>query len=101
MRFVPHRILHALLEGIDPEELGRKAFAHNRVFIEKYKSYWQSQKDSRTTGVAVVLDAPGIITSNNQLTTLHEVTMNNAVPKESAEYGFLLGIAENVFNQRT
>jgi hypothetical protein len=90
-----------LLEGSSPTELGQKAFAYNRTFIEKYKSYWQAQKDSRTIGVAVVLDAPAILKSDKQLTILHEVTMNNAVPVDTAEYRLLIGMADHVFQKRT
>lgn len=90
-----------LLEGSDSVELGRKAFAYNRAFIEKYKSYWQSQKDRRTIGVAVVLDSPGILKANKQLLTLHEVTMNNSVAPDTEEYSLLLSMAEHVFNKRT
>lgn len=90
-----------LLEGSSPTELGQTAFAHNRAFIEKYKSYWQAPKDGRTIGVAVVLDAPGILKGERQLTTLHEVTMNNAVPVDTAEYRLLIGMADHVFQNRT
>jgi hypothetical protein len=89
-----------LLEGSDSVELGRKAFAYNRAFIEKYKSYWQSQRDSRTIGVAVVLDSPGVLKANKQLLTLHEVTMNNSVSPDTEEYGLLLSMAEHVFNKK-
>ncbi|MFQ2636772.1 hypothetical protein ACK3ZK_18020 [Aeromonas caviae] len=90
-----------LLEGANPTQLGQKAFAYNHAFIEKYKPYWQAQKDGRTIGVAVVLDAPGILKSEKQLTTLHEVTMNNTVPVDTMEYRLLVDIGENIFQKRT
>ncbi len=88
-----------LLEGDDSVELSKKAFAYNRAFIEKYKSHWQSQRDRRTIGVAVVLDSPGILRANKQLVTLHEVTLNNSVATDTEEYGLLVNMAEHVFNK--
>lgn len=88
-----------LLEGNSPDELGQKAFAYNHAFINKHRSNWQSPKDSRTIGVAVVLDSPGMLTVNKQLITLHEVAMNNSVPPSTPEYGLLVGVAERVFNR--
>ncbi|WKJ90262.1 hypothetical protein QZJ86_19985 [Methylomonas montana] len=90
-----------LLEGRDPNELGQKAFNHNRAFIEKYKSYWQSNPDQRTIGTAVVLDTPGRLIDNKQLATVHEVAMNNCVPTDTMEYQLLLSMAECVFKERT
>lgn len=90
-----------LLEGVDHNELGVKAFTHNRAFVEKYKAYWQGMPDRRTLGVAIILDSPGIITSSKQLVTCHEVTVNNSVPINTQDHDLLLRIAGHVFPRRT
>ncbi len=86
-----------LLEADTPVLLADSAFAHNAAFIENHKSIWQSGLDKRTLGVLIVLDSPGIIKSKNQLTTCHEVTLNNCVPVKSPDYEILLDVANKVF----
>jgi len=90
-----------LLEGNDDKVLGDIAFSHNCAFINRYRSHWQRISDQRTLGVAVTLDTPGIITSNNQLVTCHEVTINNSVPVDTSDYDYFLKIANHVFPRRT
>ena len=90
-----------LLEGIDPESLCNKAFAHNAAFIERYRSYWQEKVDQRTLGVAVVLDTPGMLKSEKRLVTCHEVTMNDCIPPGTKDYKLLLHVAAEVFSKRT
>lgn len=90
-----------LLEGSDDKTLGENAFAHNIAFIDKYRSYWQDIPDRRTLGVAVILDSLGIITSNNQIVTCHEVTINNCVPVNTTDHNLLLRITSHVFPKRT
>ena len=89
-----------LLEADTHEHLGEKAFAHNRAFIETHRHHWQSGKDNRTLGVAVVFDTPGIVGSQKLLVTCHEVAMNNAVPVNTPDYHLLLRIAHEVFPKR-
>lgn len=89
-----------LLEAADDKELGNKAFAYNAAFINKYKNNWQQKVDKRTLGTTVILDAPGMLTTQKQLTTCHEVTMNNSVPINTTDYALLVGIARNVFAAR-
>jgi hypothetical protein len=86
-----------LLEAVDSVSLGNKAFAHNATFIEKNKMYWQDKVDRRTLGVAVILDAPGMITSEKKLVTCHQVTMNNCILPESKDYDLFLKLAGKVF----
>lgn len=86
-----------LLEGADPESLGKNAYAYNAEFIERYRSYWQKKVDPRTLGIAVVLDTPGMLKSENKLVTCHEVTMNNCIPVDTHDYKLLLRIAGEVF----
>lgn len=90
-----------LLEGMDHEALGVKAFAHTRAFVEKYKAYWQGKPDRRTLGVAVILDSPGVIASSRQLVTCHEVTVNNSVPVNTTDHELLVRVAGHVFPRRT
>jgi len=89
-----------LLKAETPEELGEKAFAHNRAFIETHRHHWQSGKDDRTLGVAIVFDTPGIVGSRKLLVTCHEVSMNNAIPVNTPDYRLLLRVAHEVFPKR-
>ena len=90
-----------VLEAEDPQLLGDKAFAYNRVFIETYRALWQVQVDQRTLGVAVVLDAPGLVGATKKLVTCHEVAMNNSVPVNTPNYALLHKLASHVFPKRT
>lgn len=90
-----------LLEGEDSNEVGLKAFSHNRKFIENYGGLWQGTKDKRTLGVVVVQDSPAMLTQNDQLVTCHEVTANNCIPKAHPEYYDFLGLINYVFPKRT
>ncbi len=89
-----------LLEADSPESLGEKAFEYNQAFIEQYRSYWQTKIDKRTLGVAVVHDALGVIKPNNQLTTCHEITVNNCIPSNTADHALLLQVTHQVFPKR-
>ena len=89
-----------VLEANTPEELGDKAFAHNRAFIETNRHHWQTGREQRTLGIAVVLDAPGIVGSQKRLVTCHEIAMNNAVSMGNPDYQLLLNIAHKVFPKR-
>lgn len=89
-----------LLAADTPEDLGDKAFAHNKAFIETNRHHWQTGKEERTLGVAVVLDAPGIVGSQKRLVTCHEIAMNNAVRMGNPGYHLLLNIAHEVFPKR-
>lgn len=86
-----------LLEAENSNALGEKSFAYNAAFIKQYRSNWQANVDQRTLGVAVVLDSPGILTSNQQLITCHEVTMNNCVLPNTPSYDLLVHVAHRVF----
>lgn len=86
-----------LIEADTPEEVGDAAAKHSRAFVDSYKEVWQSDRDSRTLGVAVVLDTPGVILSNGQFTTCHQVTLNNAVPVNSREHELLMSLAQRIF----
>lgn len=89
-----------LLEGEDHEEIGIKAFGYNKKFIHKYNKHWQDGVDKRTLGVAVIFDTPGVLKKSMQLTTCHEVTINNSVPTNTMDHSLLLDIASRVFAAR-
>ena len=89
-----------LLVAADDKELGNKAYNYNERFIREYNKYWQENVDKRTLGVAVVLDTPGVLKNINQLTTCHEVTLNNSVPENSRDHSLLLDIATHVFAEK-
>ena len=86
-----------LLEGADDKDLGNKAYSYNARFIRDFNRHWQGNVDKRTLGVAVVLDTPGVLKISNQLTTCHEVTLNNSVPPNTSDHSLLLDIATQVF----
>lgn len=86
-----------LLEATDSKELSDIAFAHNAAFIEKHKKIWQENVDKRTLGVTIILDTPGVLKDSQQLTTCHEVTMNNSVLPYTNNYRLMLDIARDVF----
>lgn len=86
-----------LLVANSSEALADAAFRHNAAFIAQYKSSWQMGVDHRTLGVAIILDAPGIIESENKLVTCHEITMNNSVPVETENHALLFRVAHQVF----
>ncbi len=89
------------LEGATPESIGESAFNYNATFIERYRRYWQTNVDTRTLGVAVVLDTPGLVKRIKQVITCHEVTVNNCISSDSKDYPLLLNVAYNVFSRRT
>jgi hypothetical protein len=88
-----------LLEADNPKSIGDKAFAYNQVFINKYRSYWQTNVDQRTLGTGIVLDTPGILKPVKQLITCHEVAINNSVPINTSDYYLLRKIADHVFHR--
>ena len=89
-----------LLEAQNAANLGKKAFAHNAAFIEKYRSYWQTKVDPRSLGVIVVLDTPGMLSVEKKLVTVHETTMNNCMPAGTKDYRLLLRVTKEVFKKR-
>src|SRR5690606_36739454 len=89
-----------LLEAKDDQSLGESGMKHCIAFIDEHRNVWQEKVDSRTLGALVVLDAPGVIQTENKLVTLHEVAMNNSVPKGSSDYRLFMHIAQNVFAKR-
>lgn len=89
-----------LLEGENSNEVGLKAFSHNKKFIKRYGDLWHKTKDKRTLGVVIVQDSPAILTSDNQLVTCHEVTANNCIPKTYPDYFMFLGLVSEVFPKR-
>ena len=89
-----------LLEGKDAVDLGNKAFAYNAAFIDKHNRLWIGTKDKRTLGAVVIFDLPGILKQNKQLTTCHEVTLNNSVPSNTPDHDLLLRVAHEVFAAR-
>ncbi|GAA4649272.1 hypothetical protein GCM10023116_15460 [Kistimonas scapharcae] len=88
-----------LLEANDDIELGNKAHAICHDFLKKYQTYWQKSRDSRTMGVAIVLDCPGVIKSRNMLVTAHQIVMTNTIPTNSDNYPFFMEIARSVFGK--
>jgi hypothetical protein len=64
------------VEAKDSSELGNSAFLYNTKFIERYGSYWLTPADKRTLGAVIVLDIPAKISSNNLLTTCHQIAIN-------------------------
>lgn len=86
-----------LLVADNSKTLADAAFSHNEGFIDRYKSCWQADVDQRTLGVAVILDAPGVIESEKKLVTCHEITINNSIPVETDNYALLLRVAHKVF----
>jgi hypothetical protein len=90
-----------LIEGKDSNEVGLKAFSHNRKFINRYGNLWHKTNDKRTLGVVIVQDSPAILTTNNQLVTCHEVTANNCIPETNPDYLRFLGLVSDVFPKRT
>ena len=90
-----------VIEAGDPQSLGEKAFAHNCAFIEAHRSRWEQEVDSRTLGVVVVLDVPGLVGATQKLVTCHEATMNNSVPVGTSNYQLLHRFGSHVFPKRT
>jgi len=82
-------------------ELADAAYRYNVAFINKYKLLWQIGVDSRTLGVAIILDAPGEISTESKLVTCHEITMNNSVPVNTENYEFLLQVAHQIFDRKS
>jgi hypothetical protein len=90
-----------VIEADDLQSLGEKAFAYNRAFIDTHSALWHAQIGSRTLGVAVVLDVPGVVGATRKLVTCHEVAMNNAVPINTPSYALLHEFSTHVFPRRT
>lgn len=87
-----------ILEAENDRDLGDRASAHNMKFIRQHQGIWQGGVDSRTLGVAIILDVPGVLVGNGkQLTTCHEITVNNSVHQRSKEHDLLLQVAARVF----
>jgi hypothetical protein len=86
-----------LLVAENPMTLADVAFRHNAGFIETYKSCWQMNVDQRTLGVAIILDAPGVIEAEKKLVTCHEITIINSVPVDTDNYALLHRVAHQVF----
>lgn len=86
-----------LLVDKNAKALSDAAFRYNAAFIAQYKSFWQVEVDQRTLGAAVILDAPGVIDTENKLVTCHEISMSNSVPVETENYALLFRVAHQVF----
>lgn len=88
------------LEADSVQNLGQMASKHNVAFINKYRNDWKNCDDSRTLGVLIILDAPGVLVSENKLITIHEAAVNNCVSTDSPEYQLLISLANSVFANR-
>lgn len=87
-----------LIEASSQAELGEKASAYNKEFINNYGKLWHTCKDPRTLGAAIFFDVPGMLMPQQRVERCHEVMFNNAVPEGTDGYHFLFDTVGSVFH---
>ena len=89
---------HGILEGDTSDALGKMASKHVDFFISRYKHHWQRTKDLRSIGVIVDFFTPGVIKSENLITTCIQMAVNNSCAPNTLDYELLFKVSRRMAN---